>query len=224
MNDSEFMEILNLYLDHEVSAADSARLEAEVMTNPHRRRIYRQYCRMHKACVLLGDQTARKAPAWEAKKPAAFGWRPRGWNAGIYAGGLLAAACVTMIVVVRMHPAATAPAAPRAAVQSVGIAASPPVASAALRAPDRLALQPVFTTRALATLVDTSRTAQMPSPELNDQFAWMNRIQLAPIQGTPIESAMFEPTPVLLDADNRAIGPAQLSPTQAERAAFQFQR
>ena len=30
MKDSEFLELLNLYLDHEISPADAARLEAEV--------------------------------------------------------------------------------------------------------------------------------------------------------------------------------------------------
>ena len=39
MNDSEYIELLNLYLDHEISAADAARLEAEVQSNPARRRI-----------------------------------------------------------------------------------------------------------------------------------------------------------------------------------------
>ena len=32
MKDSEFIELLNLYLDHEISAADAVRIEAEVMT------------------------------------------------------------------------------------------------------------------------------------------------------------------------------------------------
>ena len=34
MKDSEFIELLNLYLDHEISTADAARLEAEVQANP----------------------------------------------------------------------------------------------------------------------------------------------------------------------------------------------
>ena len=53
MKDSEFIELLNLYLDHEITAADAARLEAEVQASPERRRVYQQYCRMQKACTML---------------------------------------------------------------------------------------------------------------------------------------------------------------------------
>ena len=52
MKDSEFIELVNLYLDHEISTADAARLEAEVQTNAARRQIYRQYCRIQKACRM----------------------------------------------------------------------------------------------------------------------------------------------------------------------------
>ena len=54
MKDQEFIELLNLYLDHEISPADAARLEAEVQSNLPRRALYNQYCRMQKACTSLG--------------------------------------------------------------------------------------------------------------------------------------------------------------------------
>src|SRR4051812_32659749 len=64
MKDSEFIELLNLYLDHEISAADAARLEAEVQSNPSRRRVYLQYCRMQKACkIVVADFQAEAAHA-----------------------------------------------------------------------------------------------------------------------------------------------------------------
>ena len=53
MKDSEFIQLLNLYLDHEISGADAARLESEVQTNAARRQIYQQYCRMQKACRMI---------------------------------------------------------------------------------------------------------------------------------------------------------------------------
>ncbi len=58
MKDSEFIELLNLYLDHEISAPDAARLEAEVQNNPARRKVYQQYCRMQKGCKLLATDFA----------------------------------------------------------------------------------------------------------------------------------------------------------------------
>ena len=63
MKDSEFTELLNLYLDHEISAADAARLEAEVQINPNRRRVYQEYCRMQKACKLLAHDFACESSA-----------------------------------------------------------------------------------------------------------------------------------------------------------------
>ena len=53
MKDSEFIELLNLYLDHEISAADAARLEAEVQTHAAHRAMYQNYCRMQKACKMV---------------------------------------------------------------------------------------------------------------------------------------------------------------------------
>ena len=75
MKDSEFIELLNLYLDHEISAADSARLEAEVQTNPARRKIYEQYCRMQKPCKVLASDfvsAVEAAAAPDNKKIVAF--------------------------------------------------------------------------------------------------------------------------------------------------------
>ena len=36
MKDPEFIELLNLYVDHEITSVDAARLEAEVAQNPAR--------------------------------------------------------------------------------------------------------------------------------------------------------------------------------------------
>ena len=64
MKDSEFIALLNLYIDHEITVADAARLEAEVQSNPERHQIYRQYCRMQKACTVLAQdfQTEQLSP------------------------------------------------------------------------------------------------------------------------------------------------------------------
>jgi len=43
MKDREFIELLNLYVDREISAEDALRLEREVATDPKRREVYDQY-------------------------------------------------------------------------------------------------------------------------------------------------------------------------------------
>lgn len=113
MKDSEFIALLNLYLDHEISAADAARLEAEVQNNPARRKIYRQYCQMQKGCKVLASDfvspaeaaatpAERKVIAFNlAAAEAAATRRTRAGNfymAGTFAA---AAACVAIIFVGR---------------------------------------------------------------------------------------------------------------------------
>lgn len=117
MKDSEFFELLNLYLDHEISAADAARLEAEVQNNPQRRQVYQQYCRMQKACkVLAGDFVNAPLPAEVAaeKKVIAFNAaaaeaasarRKRAGNFYTIGTAVAAAACVAIIFVGRSRQA-----------------------------------------------------------------------------------------------------------------------
>jgi len=93
MKDSEFLELLNLYLDHEITPADAARLEAEVRANPARRRTYQQYCRMQKACTMLAAEFGAerpKAPRESARER--IGWAAAGFASfGVVAAGLAVA-------------------------------------------------------------------------------------------------------------------------------------
>ena len=105
MKESEFIELLNLYVDHEISAEDSARLEAEVAKSPARRKTYREYCMMHRACDVLAahyrDPSTETLSFMVEREPA-----PRwGWGAGLVTGGLLAAACLALVFVVHVRQA-----------------------------------------------------------------------------------------------------------------------
>ena len=221
MKDAEFMEFLNLYLDHEIGARELARLEAEVINNPARRRTYREYCRMHKACAVLAEQFRDAAPApEEAGKTVVFPPR-REWGFGVYAAGLMAAASVTMIFVLgRVHRAEPAlPAAPPAVLAQRDRSAPRDVAF-----PDRMQLQPVFVLYAPAPVDNPGAAALLTPAELNNPFAWMNRVQLAPLQSQPLDATVFDSGPVLFGADNRAIHSPQSLQIPVERASFQFQR
>jgi hypothetical protein len=88
MKDHEFIELLNLYLDHEISEVNAARLEAEVQRNPARYQVYREYCRMHKACTLLSPV----AIASEAPVVVEFANTGRRWGIPVVIGSFMAAA------------------------------------------------------------------------------------------------------------------------------------
>ena len=93
MKDQEFIELLNLYLDHEISEADAARLEAEVQRSPARYRVYREYCQMHKACTLLAPAHAAEAPVVTQLESRSWGWMNP-----FAVGGLVAAAAAVALV------------------------------------------------------------------------------------------------------------------------------
>ncbi|TVR50887.1 MAG: hypothetical protein EA425_08715 [Puniceicoccaceae bacterium] len=52
MTRSRFIELLNLYLDGELTAEEAASLEEVITSHPEYRRIYTDYCRIHRATVL----------------------------------------------------------------------------------------------------------------------------------------------------------------------------
>jgi anti-sigma factor RsiW len=212
MKDSEFIELLNLYLDHEISPDKAARLEAEVARDPARRELYRQYCRIQKACVVLAEQFD-SAPAQAAKTAALLSLgSSRKSHAGLWATGLVAAAaCAAIILLPRLHPAATPAAA--ALVQSAPAAAP----AAALARSD---FQPVFVARALAP---SAGNALFPAATPAGQFAWIQQVQVTPLGSLQVEPLLFTPKPAL-EFGSRPEGERPSGAGPEEKAAFQFQR
>lgn len=247
MKDAEFIELLNLYLDHEISAEDAERIEAEVQQNPARRRIYQDYCRLQKACTLLAKDYVEQAAATGAaddRKVVAFPSR-RTWGLGAYASGLAAAAaCVAVVVFVnRSGPVAplsqpgnsvvVADPAPPASSAPVDVTVqSTPTVDATARTiaqtvtvpAHRAELRPVFNASAL-TLNKNAATATLVASDqasLDAQFDWMRDIQLAPIQAGAVDTLRFEPK-ADLKANSRPFGPGRTQ-SDVQNAAFQFQR
>ncbi len=252
MKDSEFIALLNLYLDHEISATDAARLEAEVQVHPARRNDYQQNCRMQKACrVLAADfTTADSSPATEAEqKVVAFdaavataAAERRQRVRGLYSlGGLAAvAACIAFVLVNRGTP--DAPTAPEVI---AGTAVAPaavevPVAQAAASAAPRGGIVSVAGNRAASPRVQPSLVSEqlflsntptnaLLTASMQDsahQLAWIPNLQLAPLsQRTPAEELRFDARPATLRPEVRSLGGPQAQPgAEIEMAAFRFVR
>lgn len=220
MKDSEFIELLNLYIDHEITAADAARLEAEVARNHGRARIYREYCRMQKACMVLAEQFRETAPVPGADRRASPESRARGWGLSVAAAGL-AAACVALLVVGR-HPAAGVNAAPRASLATADVPAVRTVAPAVASTPLESGVQPLFS---LHLDPAASRgSALLVSSEQQDPFAWMNQVQLAPIQRAPVGPLMFDTKAAAPGSTPGTLNGIQKNPQgPVEMTAFQLQ-
>jgi hypothetical protein len=136
MKESRFIELLNLYIDQQISPDDAALLEEAILQNPRRRQVYLQYCRMHRACTIVLDrsQSENEVEA-TAGRVVAFA-APRRSHRGYYAAGLAAAACVTLVAVLSVlrsdgnaptRAVATAPSSPAALAKSTPATAITPV-------------------------------------------------------------------------------------------------
>ena len=233
MKDSEFIELLNLYLDHEISAADAARLEAEVQSNADRRRIYQDYCRMQKACKILAQDFAEESPDTSDRKIVAFeearhNTRRRGVS--LYVGGTLAAAaaCVALVLATRTHqPAGSNPSdvnpanvvATTTAPATTTPVTQPANAVATHRGIERQSLNAFSLRNAQPDTLALAGTAP------NDpHLAWIQDVRLTPIQApTPINQLELgtaaNPRP-----ENRTFSSSQPLPKDINWVAIRFQR
>lgn len=224
MKDKEFTELLNLYLDHEISPADAARLEAEVQRDPARRRVYLEYCRMAKACSLLADTVTTEAPAVVEFAPARRSWFP-----GLYAtAGLAAAACVAFVVFLNRNPESAPMNGQALAEKAVPAAGATLVNSAVPIAEGRniprtvtvLAPQTELQPVTLALRLNQPETA---TPALQDlRLTWIDEVQISSLPKASIESLRFETAKMPLRNGPEHLGPGALEPE--ELSAFQFQR
>jgi hypothetical protein len=211
MKDSEFIELLNLYLDHEISAADAVRLEAEVVSNPARRKTYQEYCRMQKACKMLAEEfqtdaapeADRKVVAFEIERPA---------RRSVYLAGAMvaAAACLAVIFGLRNRvpsAATTSPVVVKSLPPASGketnvvIATTVPPTdreiSRTVTVPAALEEPPVrlVTALALTGTPNANQKSLLNGKEVPAQFAWIQNTQLAPVPRVPIDQFRFNASP-----------------------------
>jgi hypothetical protein len=107
MKDTRFIELINLYVDRQISPEETAELEIEIQANPKRRQVYQQYCHMHRATKLVYEsfRTHADQPAGATVQPGSIAYfaqrrqrvRRNFWLSAV--GGLAAAACAAVYFV-----------------------------------------------------------------------------------------------------------------------------
>jgi hypothetical protein len=221
MKDREFIELLNLYVDHEISAEDALRLEREVLSDPKRREVYDQYCRMQKACSILAEELLESA-AGQASPSVESSARPRTWGYGPLVAGL-AAACAAAVLSVRYFESGPAgAAAPTASADAAR--ASAPLAITGAQVP----MKPVFFTRlapdptspGAGRALFTSSDETVRAAELN----WIGDIHMTPVYPVGNSDFLLNPRTDLKSAAITGTPDDGDSTLQAEMAAFRFQR
>jgi len=233
MNDDEFIELLNLYLDHEISVIDARRLEAEVTRNPARYKIYREYCQMQKACVVLAQASALESAAAPADSNLVrFEETTARWSLGFYTvAACAAAACVAVVAVMRnghgsAHLAALAP--ETSTITPVQFAPISPLAnnvrdlprtvSVAVRNSD---LKPVFTAYTPRSI--TAQNTATPLDRNDARFDWMQTVQVSSMPRMLAEDLRFDQKTSLAPEKNNFRNRRPID-ARFEQAAHQFQR
>ena len=225
MSEREFIELLNLYVDQEIGANDAVRLEAEVTANPERRRVYDQYCRMHKACSMLGSELATAHEGPVERKVVEFPVS-RASRLRPMAAGLAAAACLAVVFVVKYRMAedrepttlaTVAPDVPRTVPDTVEFS------------PDQDSMKAVFTAR--LTPSQTGRTEQAKAlfavsteTPAAAQLNWIGDVRLSPVFPSASPDLLLTPKADLKTGVTDDGSVERLSQEAVEMTAFRFQR
>jgi len=244
MKESKFVELLNLYIDQEISPSEAELLEEEIQRDPARRRVYLQYCRMHRASAVLfesfraenmpaGSKLAETARAAAEKIVAFPTLAPRRTSRWVYAAGLVAAAaCVAFVFVRRSAVDHTRPndgmlltqnvATPVRSVTAQPAAVAPETYAPAVAPMTRREFTPVFVARSLATPEMTPNAAALLATS-RTTLDWIHQIQLSPVQNLALENLVFQTQPTL-PQDQRTYRSTLPVQGNAEKASFEFQR
>lgn len=227
MKDPRFIELVNLYIDRQISAEETAELEAEIQRNPARRRAYQEYCRLHRATRLVYESFRPDAAPAASVAPAPAGitqiaqrarTRGRRWRTAV--GGLAAAACLALFFGLRAEFS-------REAV--FGVAPAAGLEFVASKAPG--AEEPVASLLELEgpVVVFASRPAVAPDygllvSALRDENRRLLATESAVERISLFEDEVFSVRPELIPVRSPPAWTTRRSRGPAEFTAFQFQR
>lgn len=229
MKENRFIELLNLYIDRQITAAETAELEAELQSNPKRQAVYRQYCQIHTATKQVYASFRANSADNPVNEPGQTGVielfesRRRRTNWIHYVGGTAAAACLA-VVFFRFQSTATVEA-PQVAVQPKPAVVAP-VEVAAAPAPVKVEAAPaMISLRDTATLSPDYMAMLTVMREQDEERAFSNeRLRIGRIQPL-FDDNIFEPARLISTQEQRVFRSFQpASAQQTEAAAFQFQR
>lgn len=229
MKENRFIELLNLYIDRQITAAETAELEAELQSNPKRQAVYRQYCQIHTATKQVYASfraSSADSPVTEPGQTGVielFESRRRRSNWVHYVGGAAAAACLAVLFV-RFNSTGSVEA-PQVTVQPQPAVVAP-VQVAAAPAPVKTEPAPTVINLRDTTAISPDYMAMLAAlREQDEERAFSNeRLNIGRIQPL-FDDNLFEAARILSTQEQRVFRSFQpASARQTEAAAFQFQR
>lgn len=252
MNETRFIELLNLYVDQQLTAAEATELESEIQRNHAHRRTYEQYCRMQKACAQLFEQDRQAAPsttklsralAEADRKILAFPEPQRVWlQRGLYATGVAAMAACVALVFFRASPVsqqnvAEQPVKPEIAEAVAAVVKAEPAATAT-EAVQTVAIPPadpqtremrklyyaVLPVRQFVPVNAITTNGEQAVAEEKPDFAWMKNMEFTPLHPIDVGSLMVETNGQNQQATPSFIDARRPVQLPSESTAFQFQK
>jgi hypothetical protein len=244
MKEPRFIELLNLYVDQQLSATEAAELESEIRQNPARRRTYQQYCRMQKACAQLFEHERSAAPASAVltrdieqadRKVVGF---PRQrvdrplWSTGFSVAAVAAAACVAFVVIRRADTvlpqsqgATVATVTEKLAVNDGLVDASASrLASSTSVGLSENEFKPIFTAQTLRAPERRNLFFVSSTKTEESSLEWMRQLQLEPVRKVSADDFAFGPRSEIDKAVNATFSSSSDDEQAVEMNAFQFQR
>ena len=226
MKDQRFIELVNLYIDRQITLSEAAELESEIQGNPSRRAIYRQYCQMHQAtrqvyesfrAPAAGQESAHAVNRSVVTRFETEESQPRSrW--GYYAAGL-AAACLALVFV-RLNPP------PATAANLMANMGNPAPAKAVVAPLVSLAAVPM-------TVAPATRRSPAPETDYAALLATMRQEDQRAVASGQIQSSrvpslfddgIFDAQQILPANSQRVFRGKQTPVQQTEFTAWQFQR
>lgn len=233
MNDTRFIELLNLFVDHQISPVEAEELERELTRSPVRQRTYRQYCRMQRASQSLFEGIQRQAPACDTladaleqadAKVMAFRTsslrRHSFWPlAGSALGG--AAAVFAVVVWMTTRPVSMAPEArPMPTAAEAKPLHSSAESSVATLAPHVLPEAEVLALPAAYVLSPPTSSNMTNEGEAE---TWLLEVDLPPLRRVGETELALEPRSIEVK-DTTLLRSREAAAANAEFIGFQFQR
>jgi hypothetical protein len=230
MKDNRFIELLNLYIDRQISAEETAELEAEIQGSAQRQAVYRQYCQIHTATKVVyesfraGAAESATPPSGRPAKIEMFeGRRRAGWVH--YVGGFAAAAACAGLFFVRYDTDAGLDA-PVASIPVQTVAVAPVQVAPVQPAAGNVAHAPAA--KNLITLRNTSQSPDYSAMlvalrEQDEERALAERWQTARSQSL-FDDNLFDAKHPLPSSEIRPTQNRAQNSQAAEFTAFQFQR
>lgn len=230
MNDERFIELINLYIDRQITAAEAAELEAEIQATPRRRAIYRHYCQMHRATALV-HAGFRAQAAVQPGGPSLFPGNVTPFEGGrgnrrfrwtYYAGGMAAAACLGLIFGrLNTKPSAEIDLLAQADAQSLPVIVAPSAANRNLP----MAEPPAGLVSLRHSAADYSAySTVLTAPQMEEAMTYTPDRARANNLPSLFADGVFESQQVMPVRNQRVFRGKQTPAPQAEFTAFQFQR